>query len=208
MSSDELKQVSSDLSTIRQAMRLDKRYAWDDVLVELTGALGGLLAILLLVFTQLDKRVAITLGLVPTIFCYYRYSVLRKRNQAQKPALWKEVKITLQALAIVMPFVIGWLAWRRFTFESSEWPGAGAPALFFVGVGLAYLGIVDRDRRNYLAASLTLIVWSLITPLLTRDQFPVSGAVALIVASLGSASIVCWQLKCDGATLSGTEKSP
>lgn len=206
MPTNELKRLTSDLSTIQQAMRLDKRYAWDDVLGELVTALGGLLAMLLLVFTPLDQRIAFTLGIVPVILYGCWSSAQRWKNKANRPSLWLEDKVMFQALAIVMPLMISWLAWRRITVESTEWPGAGAPAIFFFGVGLTYVGIIDSNRRRFLAGSVTLMVWSLAMPSLTSHQFSISCAVVLVVASLGQAAIILWQLKRDRVISAGTEE--
>lgn len=204
MPSNELERLTSDLSTIRNAMRLDKPYAWDDVLMELLTALGGLLAILLIVFTPLDNRVAFMLGVAPAIIYYYRFSVQRRRDQADRPGLWQEVKVTLQATAIVLPLVIGWLIWSRVT-ESIDRPSAGAAVLFFVGVGLAYVGVFDSNRRKYLAGSVALMAYGLIYPFLTPHQGALCGASALIVGGLGGAAIIRWQLKRDRTSLMGTE---
>ena len=204
MSTNELERVSSDLTTIRQAMRLDKGYAWDDVTREFVTAGCGLLSCLLMVFSELNYRVAFVLGMVPMLVYYYFFMAKRRKSQAERPNLWFEEKLVLKALAIVMPFLIGWLAWSKLS-GIIDLRSAGASTVFFMGIGLGYVALVDINRRRYLAGSLTLMAFGLAIPSLTQHQTAVGVAASLIVASLGEAAIIMWQLKHDGRSSVGTD---
>jgi hypothetical protein len=187
-------------------MRLDKTYAWDDVTGGLVTALGGLLAILLLTLTPWDHRAALLLGLAPVMAYFFRFSTQRRRDRADRPSLWLEEKVTLQALAIVLPLVIAWLVWSRVT-GTIDLPSAGAAAVFFVGVGLVYVGIADANWRKYLTGSLALIAYGCIMPSLAPREVALYGAAVLIVGGLGAAAIVAWQLRRDQTLPTGTEES-
>lgn len=202
----EIERVSADLQTIRSAMGLDKTYAQDDVTRELVTAFSGVLVVLLLMFTQWDNRLAFAVGLLPGIVYYLRFTAQRRTDRADRPSLWQEEKATLQALAVVMPLLIGWLAWSRVG-GPIDLKSAGAAALFFFGVGLAYVGIVDVNRRRYLPASVALIAFGLAFPALTSDQLALCAAAALIAGGLGAAAILQWQLNRDRANFAGAENS-
>ena len=205
MQSNELEQVTSDLSTIRQAMRLDKAYAMDDVTRALVIALSSLLAFLLLMFTQWNNLVIFNLSLVPWMLYYFRTATQRHRGQAERPGLWLEDKLMLKALAVIMPFLIGWLAWSRFT-GSIDIKSAGASVVFFVGVVVGYIGIVDFNRRRYLADSIVAMAFGLAIPSLTHHQTLLSGTAALMVGGVGEAAIVLWQLKHDRGSSTGAKE--
>ncbi|MCH8331922.1 MAG: hypothetical protein IH946_11200, partial [Bacteroidetes bacterium] len=95
--------------------------------------------------------------------------------------------------------------WSRF-IGSIDIHSAGASTIFFVGIGLGYIGIVDFNRRRYLAGSVTLMAFGLAMPSLTHHQMVLSGTAALIVACFGEAAIVLWQLKHDRGNSAGTEE--
>jgi hypothetical protein len=197
MPSSELERVSADLSSMRDAMRLGKPYTWDDVNQDLVTALCGLLSMLLILYSPLSSKLAFSLGLVPWIPYYLRFTVKRRSRRAAHPSPWKEEKLTLQAMAVVLPLVIAWLLWSRHG-GPIDIKSAGAAALYFMGVGLGVLGVIDPNRRRFLAASVVLLAYGVASPSLTLEQMGLGGALGLITYGLLSAGITFFQLKFDG----------
>ncbi len=196
MPSRELERVAADLSSIRDAMRLGKPYTWNDVNRDLVIAFCGLLAMLLMLFSPLGNKLAFTLGLLPgVIYCLHTSAQLHGRRGTQ-PSPWKEERLTLQALGIAVPLVVVWLLWSRVV-GTIDIQSAGAGTLYFFGVGLGVLGIIDPHRRRYLAGSPVLLAYGLATPSLTPQQMVLGAALALLASSLLSAGITVFQLRFD-----------
>jgi hypothetical protein len=207
MPSNELERVASDLSSIRDAMRLGKPYTWDDVNRDLVGAFCGLLAMLLILFSPLGNKLAFTLGLLPGIVYYLRFSAQQHGRRAAHPSPWKEERLTLQALGIAVPLVVVWLLWSRIV-GSIDIRSASAGALYFVGVGLGVLGVIDPHRRRYLAGSVVLLAYGLATPSLPPQQMVLGAAWALVAGSLLSAGITVFQLRFDSDMPGQGEATP
>lgn len=197
MPSSELDRVAVDLSSMREAMRLGKPYTWDDVNRDLVTALCGLLAMLLILFSPLSNKMAFMLGLLPGLLYYLRFTAQQRSRRAATPSPWKEEKLTLQAMGVVLPLVIAWLLWSRLG-GPIDIKSAGAAAVYFVGVGLGVLGVIDPNRRRYLAGSAVLLAYGMATPSLTLQQMCLGGALALVAHGLLSAGITFLQLKFDG----------
>lgn len=204
MQSNELERVATDLSSIRAAMRLDKPYTRADVIRDLATSLGGLLAMTLILASPLPDKPAFLLGVLPAVLYHFHVSAQQRRRRATAPAPWKEEKLTMLAMAAVVPLVIVWLAWSRLV-GSVEAKSAGAAAVYFVGVGLGVLGIVDPQRRRYLAGSLVLIAYGLALPSLTPHETFIGASLALLAGGLLSAGITLVQSRSDGNSLNPGE---
>jgi hypothetical protein len=207
MASSELERVVSDLSLMRDAMRLGKPYTRDHVNQDLVTALCGLLALLLILFTPLSSKLAFALGLLPGVLYYLRFTAHQHNQRAIHPSPWKEEKLTLRALAVTVPLVIVWLVWSRLG-GPIDIQSASAAALYFMGVGLGVLGVIDPNRRRYLAGSAVLLVYGLSLPMLTPQQISLGGAIALLAGGLLSAGITACQLKADSGLSSPGELMP
>jgi hypothetical protein len=103
----------------------------------------------------------------------------------------------LQALAVVLPLVVAWLLWSRLGGPIGI-KSAGAAALYFMGVGLGVLGVIDSNRRRFLAASVVLLIYGVTMPSLTLEQMCLGGGLGLVAYGLLSAGITVFQLKSDG----------
>lgn len=194
MSSSDLDRVAADVSTIRQAMRLDKPYTRDDVKLDLVTSLTGVLALLLVTYSPLEAKPAFLLSLLPGAAYFIRFTAQQRRRRATHPSPWKEEKLTFHALFIAMPLVLGWLAWSRLV-GNVDVNSAGAAAVYFVGVALGVLGVLDPNRRRYLAGSAVLLAFGLALPSLTPHQVILGGAWALVAGGLLSAAITAIQLR-------------
>jgi hypothetical protein len=185
-------------------MRLGKPYTWDHVKCDLVTALSGLLAMLLVLFSPLSNKLAFMLGLLPVVLYYLRFSAQQHGRRSAQPSPWKEERLTLKALAVALPLIIVWLLWSRLG-GPIDIKSAGAAAVYFVGVGLGVLGIVDPNRRRLLAGSAVLLAYGLATPALTLQQMCLGGALALFAGGLLSAGITFYQLRFDNDLPNQTE---
>lgn len=202
MPASELDRVAADVSAIREAMRLEKPYTRDDVKLDLVTSLTGLLALLMILFSPFEAKPAFLLALLPGLPFFLRYTAQRRRRRATHPSPWKEEKLTFQALAIAMPLILGWLAWSRLV-GNVDANSAGAAAIYFVGVALGVVGILDPNRRRHLAGSAVLLVFGLALPSLTPHQIILGGAWALLAGGLLSAAITAIQLRGQAFPTSG-----
>jgi hypothetical protein len=186
-------------------MKLDKPYCAEDIPLMLALAFGGLLAIRLLYFTSWDHRLCMLLALVSLGICYFPQYTQRQRNQANRPALWQEMKLGLLVAALIAPIAFGWLYWiGRMSIDS---PGASGSVLFFIGAALTIFGAIDRNRRSYIVAGMSLTGFGLAYPWLSLDQVAIGGAIGLIVMGLGGAGVIWWQLKRDAADDLGSDQA-
>ena len=130
VTSSELERVTADLSSIREAMRLGKPYTRDDVNRDLVTALCGLLAVVLILFSPLHSKLAFTLGLLPGVLYYFRFTAQQRSRRAANPSPWREEKQVLQALAIAVPLIVVWLLWSGLgsSSEGATWSTTATPA--------------------------------------------------------------------------------
>lgn len=197
MAQQDIDRLTADLSTIQNAMRLDKPYTTSDIPMMLMVALCGLLVIPLLHFTSWNHSLCFLLAFVPGAIFYCRQYVERKRNRAARPALWQEMKLGLLVAAFIAPIAFGWLYWiRKNGFDSLSTRGS---VLFFAGAGLVIFGAIDKNRRSYIPGGISAAVLGLAFPWLSGVQVAIGGAIALIATGVCSAAIIWWQLQRDAS---------
>jgi len=197
MAQEDLNRLAADISTIQQAMKLDKPYCAEDIPLMFALAFGGLLAIPLVHYSSWDHRLCMLLSFVPLGVCYSQQYVRRHRNQAGRPAVWREMKLSLLGAVVATPIAFGWLYWNGKIGVDS--PGARSSALFFIGAALTTLGAIDRNRRSYIVGGMSLTAFGLAYPWLSHEQVAIAAAVALTVTGLGAACVIWWQLQRDTA---------
>ena len=74
----------------------------------------------------------------------------------------------------------------------------GAAGLFFIGLGVLVVAMLDRQRRYYLGAAVPFMVLGLAIPLLTPNRVIIAVGLSLMFAGLAAASIQTLQLRYAG----------
>lgn len=197
MAQQDIDRLTADVSTIQNAMKLDKPYAMADIPMMLMVAFCGLLAIPLVCFTSWNHSLCFLLASAPGTILYCRQYSERKRNQAARPALWQEMKLGLLVGAFIAPVAFGWEFWIRSNGVDS--PSARGSVLFFAGAGLVIFGAIDKNRRSYIVGGLSVAVLGLVYPWLSGMQVAIGGAIVLMVTGLGGAAVIWWQLQRDAS---------
>lgn len=192
MSTDEIQKIQDDLATIRQAVTKDKPYDRADIFPLLVLAVGALIAILMLQ-TRISPRLCFLVGMAPGFVCWcVRY--FQTRNQrAVRPGLWAEYKWSLVAGAIMIPALVGWMWWSQ-QFGTSR-IAVGAAVMFCIGIAACLIGFIDPNRRTYLPAGITVIIFAVLLPTLGPKQIPIAGFVFLAILGFGGAAMIWWMTR-------------
>ena len=204
MSHENIQRLKNDLTTIRQVMRLDKPYDAADIPALMMFGVGGMVAIPLLLFTTWNQQLTFILTLIPGLIVYARRYLTAKRNKVERPALWKEYRVSLVAVIFAMPLTAVWVWWSQSQFGTTR-EAAGAAVLFCVGAFVAGVGALDSNRRSYLPGGVCLILFALAFAWLTPRQIAPAGAAVLACAMFSTAAFIWWQTRDHVRRNSGNE---
>jgi hypothetical protein len=194
MSHDEsIDRVRNDLKTLRRAAGLDLPFGRDDIRTNLWVAACGVLVAAWSALAPWEHRGMLALALAPAIAGALWSARAAHRQRATRPGPWREHRMGILATLILLPFVVGYMAWEKRLGIQREM--AGAAAVFFVGVATLVVALTDRRRLSYLAAAVPLMAYGVVIPLLTRQQVIVAGGVCMTVACLSAAAIQTVQLR-------------
>ena len=199
MDTEELKRLKDDLSTMRQAMKLDKPYDAADIPVCLLVALGGLVAIALFWWQVWQPRSVLVVAMAPAVGWYIWRHSLAKKNQAERPNLWTEYRWSMfvaVGVAIAAPAWIWWCRRQGITHQA-----AGAGIIFCMGLVALGIGLMVPSRRSYLFGAVSVIVFAFAYPSMSQATMPFAGATLLIVMGFGTAAILWWQTRGDSERL-------
>ena len=188
----DLGRLQEDLATIREAGRFDKPYSAEDVPLSILLAVTGLVIVLAGWLFPFNRLVVLA-GFIPFVIVFARLTWRRQQNRALRPGLWRETRNSLVAVVIILPLVVAWMKWRELSGIAPH--VAGAAGVFFIGVGCMVLGVIERDRRSYIAAGAALLGFGLAIPFLERSQITMAAGLAVFAAGLGGAVIIAIQMK-------------
>lgn len=198
MSQDHLDRIRGDLETLRQAAALDLPFGRDDVRTNLWVAACGVLIALASALNPWGFRgffaVPLALAIAGAIWSARR----AHQNRAVHPAPWREHRLGILALLIILPLVVIYMQWEKHVGIAREM--VGAAAVFFVGVAMLLFALTDRRRFSYLAGAVSLMAFGLAVPLLERTQVVLAGGLCITAACLSAAAIQTYQLRRAGAT--------
>ncbi len=203
MANEDLKRLKDDLSTMRQAMKLDKPYDEGEVVPLLLVGLGALIALPLVEFTSWNRQLILMPALLPGFLASLRRYVQVREKQPERTELRKEYQLGGMAALTFVPAAIGFLWWSQRNGISRE--AAGAAIIFCIGTVLTGIGFLGTDRRNYLLGGVAMIVFGVLIPLLTPQRIATVGVGMLAVVSLLMAAIVWRQTRLDTTSLDGSE---
>ena len=188
MSTEEIKRLDNDLTTMRQAMRFDKPYDAADVPYVLLIGLGALIAVPLLIFSPWPPRLILLLSLSPGLLAYARRAAATGRNQAQRPNLWKEYKLGTIAAVGVGLAAGGWLLWSQQVGASFE--ATRATILFCIGIALMGIGAMDSTRRYYVVMGFVVVMFAMAMLSLEPHNIAPAGAGLIAFVALSTAAYI------------------
>ena len=196
---DRVKQLEDDLGTIRQAMRCDKPYARDDLPLCFLLALAGPIAFLLVQYTAIEQMWCFIIAFLPALLLFAKKYFERREQRAVRPALFREMKLSLIALGIGLPLMLIWIQFAaRFGIPSIA---VRASLAVFVGATLFLIGVLDELRRVYLIVGV-LIAGLGFAGVAFPNHLPIICAILVTVSGLSSAIFIYWRLRRDEATAS------
>lgn len=187
--------VKQDLNTIQQALGLQPVLGWDDAwfLLGLAG-IGIVLVFSASLGSQL-VRLAMIGGAAVAIFVYCSvYMIHRYRTKQRRPASWREARIALVMIAIIMPALVAFGVWVIRQGLSHD---AIFSALTF-SIGLAYVVVAftNRNRLSCIGFGVPAIVLAFYFPTVMRLRI-VDLAIGLLLVTSGllMSGIVALQLR-------------
>jgi hypothetical protein len=193
MNQPHLDRVREDLQTMRNAAGFDLPFGQFDVLSNVWIGCCGLFITLCAVAAPWEYRGVLALPLGLAVAGAAWAGVRARRERGDRPAGWREHKSGLVAAGIVTPLAVAYMRWERHLGLPRE--TVGAAALFFIGLALLVIGILDRRRRHYLGGALALMPYGIVLPSLAPPQVVAAGGLCMFAACLSSAAIQRWQLK-------------
>jgi len=200
---NEIQRLQDDLSTMRQAIRLDKAYDKGDIAATLLLGLGALIAMPIFEFTSWNRRLVLAVALTPGLLAFsLRYATTR-RIRAERPQLWNEYKLSVISAICVIPTAVGWMWWSEQFGTARQ--AAGSAIVFCIGVVLAGVGVLDSNRRTYLFGGVPMIAFGLAIPWLTPHRIGTVGLGVIVFALLSTAAFIWWQTRFQAASQDGSE---
>lgn len=186
MADYQLEQIQADLDTLRIAGRFDSPYCKEDLRFYLLFALSGVIVTVLFAVTNLNAHVALAIGMLPTIGAYALEMKRRKRIRAQRPTLYRDMKLGLIVGALLVPALLGWYYWQTQGGMSHQ--QAKSAGLFFVGLACVIFGISCRPYVVLLPIGIAMMVAAPFFPWLPYYWIKVGSGCLLTLFALGCAA--------------------
>lgn len=194
MSHADVDRVRGDLEAMRQAIGAGPPFGRADVWINLgVAALGGALAAWSALAPWEHRWVMlIPVGLLLGVWLgVHRHC---RRNRARQPVRWREYRQTGLALLVVFPLVMAYLLWGLAL--DLPWRHMGGATVFFLGLGMLVLSVVDRTRRFYALGAVPTLAWGLTFPLYsTGPQQGIAAGIYFAVIGLAGAAFQARQLR-------------
>lgn len=194
MSEPEINRLREDLELIRQAAGLDlpfnRRDVW--ILTPVVCTAGALIAYVgWSVPSEYGWVAAFPAAIVIGVWLCLARSA--HRGRAAEPVRWREMRYGLLSLFLFVPMFVGFMFWEALL----EMPPAAiaTSALFFLGLALAWFGVIDRTRRYYIGSALPSIVFGLAIPFCDPPQVRAGAGLMVIAVGLTTGAIQMWQLR-------------
>lgn len=203
MAHEDINRLKEDLSTIRQALKLDKPYDAKDIPSALLVGAGALVALPLVEFTSWNRQLILILALLPGIVAYWRRYVEVQKAPPERTELRKEFKIAGLAVVTVIPGAISFLWWHQWNGISTV--AAGSAILFCMGMVWLGIGLLDATRRSYLIGSVFTIAYAVLLPMLTPQRIATVGVGVLALVCLLTAAFIWRQTRLDAKSHDGSE---
>jgi len=155
----ELNRMKQDLSAMHQALGLEPVFGPEDVWAALAGAGVGVGLVLwgkfgVPIHAFFGAARLFTVALLALLG--WRVAVRHRRQKANHPARWREVRLSLKAFAIIVPILILFMLWSINHGVSRQ--SLGSTVLFAIGLVCSAIGICDRSRLYYLGFAVPLMV--------------------------------------------------
>jgi len=193
MSQEHLDRLRGDLEIVKNAAGLELPFGRNDIRTNLWVAACGAMIVVWSALAPWEFRGVVAVPLVLAVLRAVWSARRASQDRAAKPAPWREHRLGILAVCIILPLVAGYLQWEKRLGMPREM--VGAAAVFFVGVAALAVALTDRRRVSYLAAAVPLMAFGLAIPLLTRNQVILAGGVCLSAACLSAAVIQTVQLR-------------
>ena len=190
---DQIKRLQRDLSTMRQAIRLDKPYDEGDIRCMLLLGLGALIAVPILEFSLWDQRLVLVLATTPGLVGYTRRYFVARRNQSNRRSLWTEYRLSAIGAVCIGVATVAWIWWSRQFGATRETAGAGI--MYCLGFAGLAIGALDKDRRVYLLGGLGLIPFAMAVPWLEPRRIATFGAALIAILLPLAAAMIWWQIR-------------
>lgn len=197
MKESEVDRMKQDLNVIHQALGLDPLVSWDDVWFLL--ALGGLGAVLMLggwiAIARPEFKHAVQLGsTVAVLILCSIYMVHRYRQKQKQPAGWREARLGLVILAVMIPAAIAFVIWARH--ERLSFPAIFSALIFSIGVAYVTMGFANRARLYCIGFGFPAMVLGFFFPSFVKlHLLEMFLGILASTSGLFSAGIVAWQIR-------------
>jgi len=193
MSQTDLNRVRDDLDTMKQAAGIGLPFGREDVRMGIWLAVCGILISAWALLGPWEYRQVVFIPLGLAILVAARTAAAARRQRGSEPARWREHRLSLVGLLVILPIVFGYMRWERQLGLPRE--VVGAAAVFFTGAGLLVFAVADPKRRYVAGAAIPLMVTGLAIPLCTPSQVLIGAGLCWTVAGLATAAIQHWQLR-------------
>lgn len=202
MSDAELQRVQADLETLRQAAGVELPFQRQDIWwPNLVYGLAGLVIAAIGWWVPVEYRwvallpAAVVLG----VWAYLARSAHRQR--ATTPARWREYRYGLWWLVLFAPIFIGYLLWQAWLGMSMM--AVTATAVFFLGLGMAWIALVDRTRRHYFGSAISFLIFASVMPWCSPRAMRAGAGFMVVAIALGTAAIQAWLLRRQRSRVNG-----
>lgn len=189
----EIERLQKDLSTIREAAGLELPFGWEDVWLEFSTGVLGLVAG---VWSLIPHGYPRCWGFVPAIVLIIPYTIwLRvkyRRSSGRSPIRRREHTSGFVVAAVLAGLLIVYRIWaRQLQIPFFKMQGI---ALFMVGVGVVLPSVLDVRRIYLLGYAIPLMLCGLSLPWVGMPA-EFMGALVLIVSGPACAIIQIIQLR-------------
>jgi hypothetical protein len=198
MAHSDLRRLARDVETIQQAAGLELPFGKADVYVNLAlipaGALMAVWGAMTGPRLMLVGLLPLALALLPGAYLRYQY----RRSTGRSPGRRREYSFNFVLGGVLLAGASGFAWWAGHHHFSSM--AVAIAAVFFTGLFVTALGLLDRMRRYQLGPGLPLIAFGLALPLLEPYKAAnyhatmIAGGVTVALAGLLTAAIMHAQL--------------
>jgi hypothetical protein len=199
MSQSEVNRMKQELETINQALGFEPVFGWGDIWISLVYAAIGLGLAgwggLGLIVQGLPTGRLIAVAMIFLIFS--GLSLRRHQEKAKHPARWREVRVSVIAIAIVVPLLLIFMKW---SMNQGSYLSIASTVIFAMGLAILVIAICDRNRLHYLGTAIPLMFMSIFVSTFAGNPPRTDLAVGLFFAASGvlTAAFMAWELRRKG----------